>query len=187
MCCVVHQQSALENIVHPCSTVRQPVLQTRLQCQGWPSGVVLGRPGSGVDIFARLNPGVDILCFTTGFRPVNLRMSVATGPSIYRSFVTWQAFLAYICDYKPFSQFLEGWCCLMDPKPYMPYLEWGIDQIILRFLLHHCKFWRTSNQKMPKILKLTATEQLPLPRIERLSFPVMESSPAMGPKHFWDF
>merc|ERR1712183_567569 len=21
------------------------------------------------------------------------------------------SFLAYICDYKPFSQFLEGWCC----------------------------------------------------------------------------
>jgi len=48
------------------------------------------------------------------------------------------------------------------------------------------KFWRTSNQKMPKILKLTTTEQHPLLRIERLSFPVMESSPAMGPIHFWD-
>ena len=42
---------------------------------------MLGRPGSGVDIFAGLHPGVDIFGFTPRFRPVNLRLTPDAGTS----------------------------------------------------------------------------------------------------------
>lgn len=42
---------------------------------------MLGRPGSGVDIFAGLHPGVDIFGFTPGFRQANLRLTPDAGTS----------------------------------------------------------------------------------------------------------
>ena len=124
---------------------------------------------------------MDIFDVTTGSRQVNLRLT----PS-HLLFVCNLTIFSLICDYEPFFQFFRRVVLLNGHKAYMPYLEWGIDWIFF-FITVTIKFWRTSKQKMPKILKLTTTEQHPLLRIERLSFLVMENSPAVGPIHFWDF